>query len=481
MREKCHKSINCFLFTAFVSCDFNYPNFYSHVYVLNGSGTEAWTRNSIIPLNHYFYIFFSRRDDNVTVSYQESSSTIIASYTTIWTKKGKDIDKIIYKHGAYCRLLISGTGVLAFTETVKQDEFCDGNIYPINYPNVTITLTESSASPEGLPYLVKGEEFCILYANPFNNITVSELDMHWGSDKTLYTMGNKYGTLSKNTKLEALTNTQKLNAPCFYFKLKGVQKTKKVTLDIKSYLNIPNYDLYPTSSTEPPTNIFTESSYFTGSSQFSPSSKFSASNKFSSSSKFSASSKFTSSHTFTTNMNTNIIQATPKPTKSLPSRTIEPTQSSFQTVVSKTPTQTRKVNILTDNPEESPTEEISVKNNFRAIIVKSPLSRSEVATVATTATLMTGMIVAAVVMFLIYVRSKTKRMKDNEILFDDSDITDSSTSNEYSFSYSYYYSSSNSSSASYYLSDSQYSVLPVQIAEQPSERFSVFYLSSMTV
>lgn len=97
---------------------------------------------------------------------------------------------------------------------------------------------------------------------------------------------------------------------------------------------------------------------------------------------------------------------------------------------------------MTDNPLESSTAEISNDRNFRAIVVKSSLTSSEIATAATTASLMIGMIVTAVILILVYVQSKARIMKERELTFNDSDITDTSPSQVYSYSYTFYYSSS---------------------------------------
>lgn len=111
-----------------------------------------------------------------------------------------------------------------------------------------------------------------------------------------------------------------------------------------------------------------------------------------------------------------------------------------QTSFIKTPTQSRKVHLLTDNPNA--TEEITkAENIFRRAIVRSPLSHREVATVATTATVSVGMIIAAIVLFIIYIHSKTRKLKEvTGFDFDGSDSRSLDTS-EYSYSLETYYES----------------------------------------
>lgn len=347
----------------------------------------------------------------------------------------------------YLQLIISGTGILVFTETVNKEEFCEGNIYPINHPNTTIELTTLTTTPDGLPKMERGAEFCLLYANPNYYMIVQNLVLHRYYDVAEYTMGNSSGTLSKYTGFREYTNNSDLEAACFYFELVGTYQQRDVLLTVDANLSIPYRDMVPLPSVEPATDHFTKSK------EFSPSHDFSASIKF-----------LTPNH----------------PTASSIILTPKPTQTTHVVAGIKTPTPTRKVHILTDNPFESPTVEISNNKNYRAIVIKSPLTGSEIATVATTASLMIGMIVAAVILFLIYIRSKARRMKERELTFDDSDITDTSSSQVYSYSYTYYYTSYTEHD-SYSLSGSQQTLPLKQIKEQPSEEFSAFYANPNTI
>lgn len=415
------------------------PAFFSHLYEMNGT-TVTWRREPVDTSKHNSYIFFTRVDSNVTVTYEVSYDNSGTSYTTRWTKKGKQVDRKINMDNGVYRLVLSGTGIIAFTETENSKNFCNGNIYPSNYPTTPISLGETKSTPAGMPTLSSGSEFCIIFASANYTSTVTELDIPSG-DSAEYTYGLQAGKLQKNQRFYDY-GYNVYSALCIYFKTSAYfPRPKTFVLQVSGFLDIPTADLYPPPPGPSPTNNFspssqfTRSSLFTGSDSFTPSSSFIPSKKFTPSDKFTPSSSFSPSKSFnptvqfTASLKFGVL---PDPTKS-------------NNIFRSTPTRSRKVHILTDISNNTETEMIH-EGNVRAVVMKEPLSSSEVATVVTSASLSVVMIVITVVCFIMYMRSKAKQMKEQNFSAEDSDLVDSASFDYYSYSYSYYYPSYSSSS-----------------------------------
>lgn len=364
-------------------------------------------------------------DADVTVTYEVSYDNSGDYYTERWTKQGKQVDRKINIDNGVCRLVISGKGIIAFTETENSNNFCNGNVYPTNYPKTPILLGETKSTPDGLPTLSSGSEFCVLFANANYTSTVKELDLP-SSDSAEYSYGLQAGKLQKNQQFYDYGGNDAFNALCLYFKTSAFfARPKTFVLQVTGFLDIPNSDLYPPPANLPsPTFTFAPTDKFTGSKEFTQSDSFTPSKLFSQSSKFSPSKSFNPTDKFTASLK---FGATPEQTKT-------------KNIMISTPTRSRKVNILTDAPNISETE-IVYDRNVRAVVMKEKLSSSEVATVVTSASVSVIMIVVTIVCFFMYMRSKAKQMKERTFSAEDSDLADSASYEDYSYSYSYYYPS----------------------------------------
>lgn len=409
-------------FLAHAASHFNQAAFFTHVVTLTGTGTQTWKPQPMVK-KHNSYLFFSRIDPNVTVALFEAPHNS-NTYVEQWSKTGKDIPKENYMEDMKYRLRLSGNGVLAFTESESSKEFCDGTLTPFNHQQEQISLTDTTAVPPGMPKLSSEKLLCILYANAGGTSQIMELDVH-NNDIVEYTYGNETGTITGTQEFSRNPNSYGYPALCIYFKIKNdFSVPRKFSLNVAGELSIPPEDLYPQPIVLPDP---TASLPRTPSKSKSP-------------------------------------RATAAPT---------PTKSSF---IPKTPTQTRKVRIITDDPNITNTNTIQITDvEFarRAKVIKSPLTHKEVAAVATTASVSVGMIVSAVVLFLVYIHSKSKKMKETEeFQFDDSDIDETFSSSEYSYSYQYDYEYYNYS----YGSGNSYSIQSNNILSDKSDDINRFYL-----
>lgn len=353
------------------SSAFGNPEFYSHVFTVDGTFTTTWSRNPINTNPHESYIYFSRVDGLVSVTLEVSHDNSGTNYVTEWTKIGIDVDRVIKLDDGVYRIIIGGVGTIGFTEGEGVD-ICGGEIYSFNYEQAVITLNRTHAMPSAFPLLNHKQEFCLLYTNAYENSNITDIVLG-PSDIALYTYGNHNGALVKDLAfIEHVSPVIGYFALCYYLNLDdNYAGERKLIFTAKSSLYIPASDIHPP-----------------------------------------------------------LVMST-----------------------SKSPTQSRKVNIITEDPDVSITPEISQTDILeKRVIVRSPLTVSEITTVATTATVSVGMIVAAIVLFIIYIRAKTKKaLLDMDEDIEDSDLTDTSTqSYSYSIYYSYTYYYSCSESDSYY-------------------------------
>lgn len=208
------------------SCEFE-NQFYTHVFTVSDTREYVWDRPHVSNSNFYTYIFFSRVDPDVTVACLVSEDHGV-TYKEKWKKTGENVYRIIQSDEYIYKINVTGSGTIAFTEAEGLTEFCGGKIYPFNNPDINIEMTDSYSLPNTFPRMKKGKEFCVLYSNADEEVTV--FDMKLGSsDVALYTYGNVYGTTTKGLHLTGVVDTiLGYSAACFYFKLDDNHSTDRI-------------------------------------------------------------------------------------------------------------------------------------------------------------------------------------------------------------------------------------------------------------
>lgn len=455
------------------------PNVMAHTITVNGY-EYAWQHgfNDKNWNDYYAYVFFTKVDPGIHIKalqYRTCLTCVPGAETVAFEGTGPSIPRYHEFRDHLYKLVISGTGTVVFSEWEDHGNDCIEGIYTINHPNTTYFLNETTTNPpNAFPLLDAPKTFCILIASTkYTGWLTAYFNQDQGESMICSNGFNSDNPLTSGEQrfnFEAEQDNGEWSNLIIKVNITSAPGPKSLKIEFQSDLVVPPQDLYPPLPPATPSHIFSisqqfvasatfsESELFSASSQFSPSEDFSESNsfspssKFSSSSQFSPSSKFSASKSFTNSKSftkSSEFTASDDFTASKKFISLTPTQSSnniptpSRLLNSKTPTATRKVNIITDDPNTTSTPTVDPQYNYKAIVQKrSPLTNGEIVTIATTTTLSIGMIIIVIICFILYLRNKAKQMKQTAELNCSDSCMNETDDTSYSYTYSYYYTCS---------------------------------------